>query len=84
MDDTTRHQPSTHDTKVVPLQQLRTGDMVQANDGTFRKVVTIDPVIDPRSGVYEADSRQAVVRLASVTDTSVTVELLQDRVTVAA
>ena len=71
-------------TKVVPLRQLQTGDMVQANDGTFRKVVTIDPVIDPRRGVYETESRQAVVRLASTVDTSVTVELLQDDVTVAA
>lgn len=49
-------------TTSLHVLSLVRGQMVQANDGGFYRVVTVDPVLDPRSGVYESETNEALVR----------------------
>lgn len=52
--------------KKKTTMQLRACDLVpgqfaQANDGEFYEVVSVDPILDPRGGVYESQTEEAVV-----------------------
>ena len=52
------------DTQIIklPILELTTGVMAQANDGSYYKVILVDPIIDPRGNVYEKDTIEVLVR----------------------
>jgi hypothetical protein len=53
----------TVEVSLLDASKLLPGHMVQANDGGFYKVVTVDLVLDPRGGVYEAESNEVIALL---------------------
>jgi len=46
----------------LPVVGLLSGSIAQANNGEFYKVISVDPVLDPRGGVYEGNAAEALVR----------------------
>jgi hypothetical protein len=49
-------------TDELPVISLVPGQLAQANDGGFYRVVVVDPILDPRLGVFEGETTEAVVR----------------------
>ena len=46
----------------LSVHELTKGMMAQANDGSYYKIVFVDPIVDPRGNVYEKDTIEALVR----------------------
>lgn len=51
----------------VNVRSLVVGNEVMTSDGGFGRILAVDPVLDPRGGVYEAESDEVIVRLDKAT-----------------
>jgi hypothetical protein len=49
-------------TTELSVLSLVPGQLAQSNDGGFYRVVVVDPILDPRGGVYEGETAEALVR----------------------
>jgi len=66
----------------IAVMELRPGHLVVANDGTSRRVLAVDPVLDPRGGTYESTTTEVIAKLQS--EDAVVLELFSGTVNVAA
>ena len=66
----------------VLARNLVPGNMVRANDGGLYRVISVDLVIDPRGGVYEAETDEVLVRLER--ESVIGQELMRGEVTIEA
>ena len=66
----------------VLARNLAPGNMVRANDGGLYRVISVDLVIDPRGGVYEAETDEVLVRLER--ESVIGQELMRGEVTIEA